>query len=285
MSNKKPKDMQPVPNAFARANRVSDYVVYGISCLILLLPVVIYMVVEGSLIVNTLLAIGAIAGLSIAIRVMHIQFMSNAMRIQNSSLSHLKKDIETISLDLGLPPIDVYVTQNPALNAFAFGVARPYAIVLHSATIEQLTYEEMRAILVHEIGHIKLWHTRLLVYIAPLQLIPFAGFFVTYIFGWWSRRAEYSCDRLAVAYTGDPDVVISALMKVYIGPKIANEITKEHLMYQDNISQNLWRRGAQTLSSHPFLVNRVKAILRFADENGYDMADDLRTYIRTHWNN
>lgn len=272
---------KPLPNAITIANKTSDYVVFGIAVGVLLLPLLISFIFVPEQWIYGVVLVVAVIVIMIMVRVMQIQLMSNSLRIQNSQYAHFKKDISEISQALGVPPVDVHVVQDPYLNAFAIGIANPYAIVLHSATMEQLSYEEMRAIFIHEIGHVRYKHTILTVYVSALSLVPILGPAVSWIFGFWSRRAEYTSDRLATAFTGDPDLVINALIKIHAGPFAGNKTSKEYLMYQDAVSQNWLRKFSQTFSSHPYLVNRVKHILRFADEHGYQMSDDLRNYVRS----
>jgi len=277
---KSPAPMTPLEAPLQKTFRSSDGWVFWLSCASIVVPG-IFISVFAADVLSTVIGIAVLVLLvMIVIRFMHVQMMANAMRVQNSSYAHLKKDIDEICKNLNVPVVDVYVTQNPFLNAFAFGFVQPYAITLHSATVEQLEYEEMRAIFIHEIGHIKLGHTRKIVFVSALSALPVVGVFATWVFGFWSRRAEYAADRLALAYTGDPDLVIKALMKVYIGPESAKMSSKEYILYQDQISKGFFRSFVQTFSSHPFLVNRVKAALRFADINGFSMADDLRYYLR-----
>ena len=154
----------------------------------------------------------------IYVRIFQITFLGNALRIQNGRHAYLLQIVQEISTNLQMPSVDVYITQDPYLNAFAVGYARPFTIVLHSATVEELSPEELRAILIHEMAHIKYRHTIISAYTQPLSvLVPVLGPAITWLFGFWSRRAEMACDRLAISYTRDPDTAINALVKVHVG--------------------------------------------------------------------
>jgi Zn-dependent protease with chaperone function len=54
-------------------------------------------------------------------------------------------------LDIDKNP-EIYVSQNPLMNAGVFGVMNPF-VTLNSAMIERLSDEELLAVLGHEIGH------------------------------------------------------------------------------------------------------------------------------------
>lgn len=281
----KPKrgPLKPLPDAIRIGNRRSDYIVYAAVIAVLAIPALIFTVVsiEYSLPLVGLTSVGVILIGFFAVRIQQIMIFANSMRLQSTSYTQLRDDSIALSEVLGLPPVDILSTQDPRLNAYAMGFAKPYTIVLHSATIEQMTYDEMLVILLHEMGHIRYKHTFLMQFLLPLQVLPLIGSASGWVINFWTRRSEYTCDRLAVAYTGDPERVIRALIKVHAGPFIGEHFTKEEAMYQDSASRGLLRRFAQTFSTHPFLVNRIKAIIRFADQQGYSMAEDIRAYVRT----
>lgn len=273
---------RPLPDAVKKANRRSDYVIYAVVILVLFIPGVLAAVFIQNLplisvIVGALVTI--LAGF-IVVRLQQNILLANTLRVQSGSLETLREDVITLAKALNMQPVDVLITQDPYLNAYAFGFARPYTIVLHSATVENLTYNEMLAILVHEMGHVKYLHTFLQQFLQPIQALPLIGTASDWVINFWSRRNEYTADRLAVAFTGDPDLVIRALIKVHVGSFVGEYLTKEQVLYQESISRGGMRRVAQTLSTHPFLVNRIKAIVRFADAEGYAMADDLRQFVR-----
>jgi Zn-dependent protease with chaperone function len=200
------------------------------------------------------------------IRLYQISFLGNAFRVQNGRYAKLKTMVEDVAQDLKMPYVDVFIAQDPYLNAFAIGYTHPFTIVLHSAIVEQLDDKELRAVLCHEMGHIKYKHTMISAYTTPLtQLIPIIGPITGWFFGYWSRRAELTCDRLALAYTRDPHTVITALIKIHVGPKFAEYMQEEGVLYQARVGKGAMRAMAQSLSSHPYLVTRVKEVIKYAE--------------------
>lgn len=282
--SKKPKRLPlvPVTDAVAKGNRKSDYLIYAIVIVVLLVPGTLLAVFAQEIPFLALVA-GAVGLLLLGfviVRAQQMLMMANAFRLQNGSYDQLREDVAMLTREIGTPPVDVFTTQDPYLNAYAFGFAKPYTIVLHSATVEQLEYDELLVVLLHEIGHIRYKHTFLMQFLVPLQVLPVIGTVSGWVINFWSRRNEYTCDRLAVAFTGDPDRVIRTLVKIHTGAFVGDYFTKEQVMYQESISRGGFRRLVQTFSSHPFLVNRIKAIIRFSDEQGYAMADDIRQFAR-----
>jgi Zn-dependent protease with chaperone function len=216
----------------------------------------------------------------IYIRLFQINLLANSLRIQNGKHAYLKSTIEEINNTIKLPPIDVYATQNPTLNAFAIGYMRPFSIVLNSSVIEELSHVETKAILIHEVGHIVYKHTIITSYLGPLSSVPIAGGVITWIFGFWSRRAELACDRLAVSYTKDPMSVMSALIKIHTGSAIGDFMGPEGVVYQDIKGRGVYRKISQTLSTHPFLVTRVHEIINFSLKNNISLPPNVIEYLK-----
>jgi STE24 endopeptidase len=136
-------------------------------------------------------------------------------------------------------------------NAYFTGIGRVKRIVLYDTLIEQMSHDEVLAILAHEIGHWKnghLWKrlvtTELtalaalwicfrllswggvpgliglppLSFAAQLTIIGFLSSLVTFPFtplsSWLSRRHEQQADRFAVELSGLPHALASALVKL-----------------------------------------------------------------------
>lgn len=244
------------------AVKSSDNVVLAVTFVIITLAAVL--LAEEKL--GILIVFLIISGISLFyIRLYQISFLGNAFRVQNGRQAHLLESIRRIAHQLDMPSVDVYIAQDPYLNAFAVGYARPFTVVLHSAIVEELTREELEAILYHEMAHIKLKHTIITAYLYPVGLlVPLFGPVVTWVFGFWTRRAELACDRVAVTFIGNPHVVVSALMKVHVGAKFAQYMNEEGVIYQDKVGSGVMRLISQSIVSHPFLVTRVREIMSYS---------------------
>ena len=194
------------------------------------------------------------------IRMERQKMLGNAMQVEYSDYAWLRDWANVTAADLGLPRVEIFVTQNPVINAYAFGFMNPYCIVLHSGSIRYLTPDELKAVVIHEMGHIKYKHTIAMLYLQPFLALPFVSSVSGWLAGFWQRRTEYTADRLALTYTEDPELVKNALVKVHIGPDVAegmNETARQRQRYTANRPMN---RFAQTLSDHPYLVRRLDHI-------------------------
>lgn len=197
------------------------------------------------------------------VRMQRQVMLGNALQVEYSDYAWLREWANQVAADLEMPRVEIFVTQDPVINAYAFGYIKPYTIVLHSGSIRYLTHDELKVVVVHEMGHIKFGHTHASVYISPFLVVPVINVIGTWIAGFWQRRTELTCDRLALMYMADSELVKEALIKVHIGPDVAramNETARQWLQYNAERPMN---RLAQTLSTHPFLVRRLSHIDRW----------------------
>ncbi len=136
-------------------------------------------------------------------------------------------------------------------NAYFTGIGRVKRIVLFDTLLQQMTHDEVLAVLAHEAGHWKKKHVlksmiltetlafagiyvafRLIAWdrVSGLIGLPAASFYaralivgfvgslamfpLTPLFSYLSRRNEREADRFAINLTGQPEVLASALVKL-----------------------------------------------------------------------
>lgn len=266
----------------AQANRGSDYVVLVITFIAFFIGTSLYFIVsyftdeavlkDGPSILGFLLAmIGGVAlfvGLLLfgmfMIRMQRQTMLGNSLQVEYSDYAWLRDWSKQVAADFGMPEVEIFITQDPTINAYAYGFIRPYNIVLHSGTIRYLTRRELEVVVAHEMGHIKYGHTVASMYLQPFISLPVVGTVAGWVAGFWERRCELTADRLALMYTRDPDLVKRSLIKVHVGPdaaKYLNAIAEQWLHHKADRPMN---RFAQTFSSHPFLVRRLGHIDSYA---------------------
>lgn len=210
---------------------------------------------SGALLFGIILLIGMFF-----IRMERQKMLGNAMQVEYSDYAWLRDWANVTAADLGLPRVEIFVTQNPVINAYAFGFMNPYCIVLHSGSIRYLTPDELKAVVIHEMGHIKYKHTIAMLYLQPFLALPFVSSVSGWLAGFWQRRTEYTADRLALTYTEDPELVKNALVKVHVGPDVAEGMNETARQWQRYTANRPMNRFAQTLSDHPYLVRRLDHI-------------------------
>jgi len=204
---------------------------------------------------------------------------------------HAKLQIACTTLGVDMP--DMYIQQNPLVNAFTGGVEKPI-IVLHSALIERLNDEETLAVIAHEVGHIHAEHVlyltaaKLMEALANLsvaRLIP-GSEIVKFIISAgiasallaWARRAELSCDRAALLVVQDPHVVGRTMMKL-AGGTFASKIDYDEFLeqgrefqknYDEKKLDKFWADIINAGLSHPFPIWRVSEIIKWVESGEYD---------------
>jgi Zn-dependent protease with chaperone function len=223
-----------------------------------------------------------------AIRVI---FMASAVRVTPEQCPDLHAKLQVACTTLGVDMPDLFVQQNPVVNAFTGGVERP-VIVLHSSLIERLTDEEVLAVVAHEVGHI---HAEHVLYLTAARLIeaiangalfasPLAGVVKQLLSGTmraallaWARRAELSCDRAALLVTQDPHVIGRTMMKL-CGGTFASKVDYEQFLaqardfqknYDEKALDRFWADIITSGMTHPFPVWRISEILKWVESGEY----------------
>jgi Zn-dependent protease with chaperone function len=225
-----------------------------------------------------------------AIRVM---FMASAVKVTPKQCPDLHAKLQVACTTLGVDMPDLFIQQNPIVNAFTGGVEKPI-IVLHSSLIERLNDEETLAVISHEVGHIHAEHVlyltaaRLLEALANFgaaRLIPgseILKFIISAGIGSallaWARRAELSCDRAAALVVQDPHIVGRTMMKL-AGGTLTAKIDYEQFLeqgrefqknYDEKKLDKFWTDILNAGLSHPFPIWRVSEIIQWVESGEYD---------------
>jgi Zn-dependent protease with chaperone function len=249
---------------------------------------------------RALAALRAIPGIDSALRkllavtgesAIRVSFMASAVKVTPVQCPDLYAKLQIACTTLGVDMPELYVQQNPIVNAFTGGVEKPI-IVLHSSLIERLTDEEVLAVVAHEVGHIHAEHVLYLTAARLIEALASAALSAAPIVGIvkdlitasmrgallaWARRAELSCDRAALLVTQDAHVIGRTMMKL-CGGTFASKVDYELFLEQAREFQNnydkkqLDRFWADIISSgmtHPFPVWRVAEILKWVEGGEY----------------
>lgn len=151
---------------------------------------------------------------------------------------------------------ELYVTNgNGQLNAFAASAYRVDFVVVHSelfANLYQNNREGLAFIVGHELGHIRLHHTRLwyqlsLAFINVIPLIP----------GFLSRAREYSSDRHGAFMEPQGE---EGLVLLTAGRYVYRQVVVTDLLNQAAHVRGFWSEVAQLTQSHPLTVWRLKKL-------------------------
>ncbi|MBX3245419.1 MAG: M48 family metallopeptidase [Acidobacteria bacterium] len=250
---------------------------------------------------KALAALRAIPGIDTALKkllevtgesAIRVTFMASAVKVTPKQCPDLYAKLMIACSTLGVAAPDLYIQQNPIVNAFTGGVEKPI-IVLHSALLERLNEEETLAVIAHEVGHIHSEHVlyltaaQLILAIAtiPLASLPIAAILKELLTATmrgallaWMRRAELSCDRAALLVVQDPHVVGRTMMKL-AGGTFASKINYDLFLeqarefqknYDDSRLDKFWADIINAGLSHPFPIWRVSEILKWVESGEYE---------------
>ncbi|MEZ4455664.1 MAG: M48 family metallopeptidase [Gemmatimonadales bacterium] len=179
-------------------------------------------------------------------RGIRLLFQGNSVRVTPQQYPRAHQLLIEVCTTFDWPKApEMYVSQTPVFNAGAYGVDDPF-IVLHSAALELLDDEELRALIAHEMGHVMsghaLYHTiaailfnvslAALPILAGIALLP-----VKLAVLEWSRKSELSADRAGLLGSQNPMAAQQLFMKMvsgYRGALEAGEMNLNDFMAQAN---------------------------------------------------
>ncbi len=242
---------------------------------------------------NTAIIFSVVFGLVYSI-ISYFSAASIALKV-NRAKPITKKDapdiyriVSDLTKDAGLPMPRLYVVPDKGANAFATGRSPENAHVAVTAGIlEVLNEDELRAVLSHEISHVKNYDIRLMMIVFAcitslnliidffLRTILFGdedrGGFLSYIvismisslIGFLvqaavSRQREYAADLSGAEITHKPKDLASALRKISGKSTLSRPSTSTaHLFIANPLKSN---KVSRLFSTHPPIEERIKIL-------------------------
>jgi Zn-dependent protease with chaperone function len=189
-------------------------------------------------------------------RAMRGSALGNAVQVSEKQLPQIHRSFLAALSHLPAVKVELFVTQNPTMNAFTYGYSEPYNILLTSGLVERLNEPEIQAIIGHELGHIYFGHVRL------TNLMTGLGNVIGLLFYRWRRDCEYSADAVALlASGGELEPVISSFLKLSSG--LANvTVDLKSFLEQVDGSASSEAAFAELGSTHPFINNRIRNLIK-----------------------
>ena len=206
-------------------------------------------------------------------RSLRLVHLASAVRVGPTQFAEVHAIIEDAVqvLDLYETP-EVFVVQDPAVNAFTLGIDRPW-IVVTTGALDLFDDAELRFVLGHECGHVLSGHGvyrtmlhQLMALAARVAWVPVGGWglrAVVFALEEWQRAAEFSGDRAGLLVGQDVDASLRAHMKTAGGSRLREMDAAAFLAQSDDYTHTTQARDsiAKLLNlmgrSHPFAVQRA----------------------------
>jgi Zn-dependent protease with chaperone function len=206
--------------------------------------------------------------------VVRAQLLGGAVRVGGQQFPGLDALIRDCARVLHMPVPDVFVVQNPMMNAHTYGHEQPI-VVLNSGLVDAMTDAELAFTLGHEFGHIKSEH------VLYLNLAEFLRTGAALAVQWaaapaalalfaWQRYAEHTADRAGFIACQRLEDAQSALIKLALGSqRLSAEVNVEEYLRQAGQLDTLPARAAVALQGHPYTARRVVALRAYARSSDY----------------
>ncbi|GAB6091470.1 M48 family metallopeptidase [Spirochaeta dissipatitropha] len=219
-------------------------------------------------------------------RALRYLYLASAVRCSPGQFERLHRLCSEACSILDCPEEpEVYISQNPSMNAMAVGFRKPF-IVIHSSLENNMNDDELLGILAHEISHIMSGHAlyKTLLYILvnlgmnivqlPVGRIGLLG--VISALREWDRKSELSADRAGLLVTQNPETAYTTLMKLAGGSKTDQMNIAEFIQQAEE-----YDRGGTVIDgvykllnlmgqSHPFPVLRLSELRNWIEKGSYD---------------
>ena len=211
--------------------------------------------------------------------------LASAIRVSENQFPRIYALYYEACKILDMPKVpELFISQNPFMNAGAIGVDDPF-IVLNSSMTERLNEEELMAVIGHELGHCMSGHVlyktllRILINLSlSMVRVPLSGIALMPIIvalKEWSRKSELSSDRAGLLVVQKPEVYYSLLLKMAGGSEYSkmniDEFFKQAREYEElsSFSDSVHKVTNMLMLSHPFPVLRLIELKTWVDSGKY----------------
>lgn len=186
---------------------------------------------------------------------------------KGDALNQIGELVRECRATLGCNPVEVFIVPGREVNAYTFGLNAPKVIVLYEPMLRIMDRDELKFVIGHEMGHIVYGHTWLNTLLGGMAGMPTSistALIFTFVFRWWARACEYSCDRAGLVASGSLIKGISALAQLAVGDIDTGEELKRALAAIERQDDSMGNVATELLSDHPMIAKRIKALQEFA---------------------
>ncbi len=244
----------------------------------LLLVLLVIAVTATATFCGSVLFVAAMVGLAyFAGASKHNELISRAQRVTAEHTPHLAAIVEDAAARLRPGPVQTFIVPSNTLNAYTFGLSSPKVVVVNSSLLQLMNAAEVKFVIGHELGHVRLGHTWLNSLAGGIAGIPSpfgAAVVLQLAFLWWNRACEYSADRAGLLACGALNPAVSALVKIETGGRYSHDDHRRAvapLAAEEALVEDL----GEMLSTHPGIKRRIDQLRRYAMSDEYRRLQEL----------
>jgi Zn-dependent protease with chaperone function len=209
----------------------------------------------------------------------HNELVASARPVTPQTEPALANLIRDCGARLQSGPVSTFIAPGNILNAYTFGLTEPQVLVVYAGVFRIMDEDELRFIIGHELGHVRLGHTWLNSLVGGMAGIPspyLAAAVLYFSFRWWNRACEYSADRAGLLACGKPEKAASALIKLTGGASVMRSAQGlQQALHQIEAEDDGWENNLRAmLSTHPLIIRRLDALRQFAASPEYHRLQD-----------
>ncbi len=218
-------------------------------------------------------------------KMMRVQLLGGSVHITPKQCPRVYKLFKEACEILDVHEPDLFLASSPIVNAYTFGVERPF-VVIQSGLVDLLDDQELMAVMGHELGHVKAGHVlyrSLAIILIRLfdMIIPIRGFasiaLQIALFDWY-RKSEMTADRAELLVAQDVNICLNVHMKLSAGSKTVFEQMSgaEFLKQADSYEEmdystlnKVYKLLQELFRSHPIPVYRAKEIKLWSETKAF----------------
>lgn len=184
---------------------------------------------------------------------------TNAVRLSPQQLPEIYEFTREAAGRLGMAPPDVYVIQHNVWNAFAVKLAGRRLVVLFSGAVDSLMAhgqaKELRFLIGHELGHHVAGH------LDRKHTWVVCGAWLIWVYLWYSRRRELTCDRIGLYCAGSLNTALTAMTNLTVGAQLTPHVSVDAAVAQwEEHKGEFFVRYRVLYSTYPPLLCRLAAL-------------------------
>ena len=181
----------------------------------------------------------------------------SGVHVSPLQLPQLYAVVEQFSQRLGLKEVpEVYIVEESMQNGFAVKLGKRDIVLLTDdvvwGALQSKDPHALGFVVGHELAHIALGHTGAVRSMLRTAFKPL------------SRADEFSCDNVASALVGNPDIAVHGVTLLTVGPQLLAYINDEALLAQaQQVCSDKLTKKAEKKLTHPLLLRRIGNLKQF----------------------